>query len=403
MSVKGAAGRVAATVLTAALVVLAAAVGPAGASARELSAPSSLAAIAVRSPATSTPASSRAALQAASLPTIATGSGAAAGSGSGAGFGFGFGLGPLSTASVVFDRRDPATGSVHLRVGDPLGFVSRRLTDPGPGAADTHPIRSPNGHDVTFMRESESGVAIGVIRIGHPSSLRWVDTGCAAIPDCAADINPTWYRDGSRILFTRVMGPFDGQGDAASADLYTTRLNGNDLRRVGAGAGPGSEDTGAVYVPGGQRLVFIRDRRIDGILRFAIFRMRADGSHEQQLTPWELDADRPMPSPAHTGPTAGMMTFETFGGAEPGRGDIAMLPYMCESLEACTAAIRYVTHNGGGPRSSFAATWSPDGRFLAYAEEPDRSGRVDVWTSHWTGQLRHRMTTTGTSYSPSWS
>jgi len=76
---------------------------------------------------------------------------------------------------------------------------------------------------------------------------------------------------------------------------------------------------------------------------------------------------------------------------------------MCRSLTACTRATRLVTHNAGGPRSSFAATWSPNGQQLAYAQEPDTSGQVDIWTSRWNGEPAREVTFTGREFSPAWS
>ena len=140
---------------------------------------------------------------------------------------------------------------------------------------------------------------------------------------------------------------------------------------------------------------------IDGILKFAIFKSRPDGSNAQQMTPWDLNGDRPSVSPARSGPTAGLVAFETYGGAAPGRGDVALIPLSCSSPDACMASIRYVTHHHPGPKSAFAASWSPDGRFLAYAQEP-QLGWADVWTNSWDGSLPHQMTKKVLSYSPSW-
>jgi len=146
-----------------------------------------------------------------------------------------------------------------------------------------------------------------------------------------------------------VLGPFDPvTGDATSALLMISQLDGSGARRFSEPGTHGTtEDNVARFAPDGQRVVFVRDQPIDGVLHFALFRMRVDGTGVQQLTPWELNADRPSVSPARYGPTAGLVAFETFGGGNPGRGDIAVLPLGCRSLAACTRDTRLVTHNAG--------------------------------------------------------
>jgi Tol biopolymer transport system component len=310
---------------------------------------------------------------------------------------------------LVWNHFEPDVPLVRLVVGDIRTGRTTVLTRPGAGRFDTEPVRSPDGRSVVFNRESDAGVQIVVARIDRPGVDRVIDTGCGAVPDCAADVNPTWAPDGRHILFTRVLGPFDPVfDDAASALLMISRLDGSDVRRFSEPGTSGStknggEDDGARFAPDGRHVVFLRDQRIDGELFFAIFRMNVNGTGVQQLTEWALNADRPSVSPARQGVTAGLVAFETFGGAQPRPGDIALVPLMCRSLTACTRATRLVTHNAGGPRSSFAATWSPNGQRLAYAQAPDTSGKVDIWTSRWNGDHAREVTFTGREFSPSWS
>ena len=199
-----------------------------------------------------------------------------------------------------------------------------------------------------------------------------------------------------------MVGPFDPvTGDAVSALQYTERLDGTDLRLLSV---PGDyEDNGVRFAPGGRFLVFIRDQRIDGVLHFAIFRMRPDSTHVRRLTPWDLDADRPSVSPARSGPTAGLISFETNGGGFATQGDVALLPASCRTVAACTAATRLVTHNTGTTTTSYAATWSPTGKRLAFAQE-DISGDVDIYTIRPDGRDQRRVTHAPVpEYSPAWS
>lgn len=131
--------------------------------------------------------------------------------------------------------------------------------------------------------------------------------------------------------------------------------------------------------------------------------MNPDGTHVRRLTPWSLYADRPSVSPARSGPTAGLISFETNGGIAPTQGDVALLPASCRSVASCTKATRFVTHNIGTTKTSYAATWSPNGRRIAFAQE-NGPGDVDIWTAQPDGHDRHQVTRSpAPEFSPAWS
>ncbi len=301
---------------------------------------------------------------------------------------------------LVWVRYDAATDSAALMVGDMDGRWQRQLTHPVPGLRDSEPVRSPDGRRVIFNREYSDGtVQIGIANLrGGP--VRIVDTGCQ--DPCFADVNPGWMPDGKHLTFTRVIGPFDPvTGDAVSALQYSERLDGSDLTLLSV---PGAyEDNTMRFAPDGRYVVFTRDQSIDGELHFAIFWMRSDSTHVRQLTPWDLDADRPSVSPARSGPTAGLVSFETHGGGSPTQGDVALLPASCPTIAACTEATRLVTHNDGTDKTSYAASWSPEGHRLAFAQE-DGTGNVDVFTVRPDGHHQRPVTRSPVpEYSPAWS
>ncbi len=309
---------------------------------------------------------------------------------------------PSSSQRLVWSRFHPDDEAIGLMTADVDGRHERELTHPPSGVSDTEPVRSPDGRRVVFNRESADGVQIVIARVDGKGGVTVVDTGCRE--PCADDINPGWTPDGRHLTFTRVVGPFDPvTNDAASALLYTTRLDGTHLRRLSERGNDGSaEDVHARFAPDGKYLVFVRVQRISGIVRVAIFRMTPAGTRVQQLTPWELNADRASVSPARKGPTAGLVAFETHGGPEPTQGDIATLPGACRSLASCTAGIRLVTANTGTDKSSFAASWSPNGQRLAYAEAGP-SG-LDIWTARYDGRHASQVTRSPLpDFSPAWS
>jgi len=208
--------------------------------------------------------------------------------------------------------------------------------------------------------------------------------------------DPGWTPDGQRIVFTRVIGPFDQVNTSArSAVLYAARPDGSGMRRLSQPGIDGVyEDYRARYAADGQYLIFVRVRNSD--IKSAVFRMRPDGSDVRQLTPWEVDADEPDLSLAVDGPTKDLVAFETFGHGPPdgSQQDIATVPGTCRPLAACTGEIRYVTHNGSGPRTSFNPSWSPDGKRIAFTDAlfpQDGPAIGDIWTVRPDGSGRQQV------------
>jgi Tol biopolymer transport system component len=219
-----------------------------------------------------------------------------------------------------------------------------------------------------------------------------VPVHCAS--PCAGVLDPGWTPSGQQIVFTRVIGPFDGPGQSArSAVLYTARPDGTGMRRLSQRGIDGVyEDYHARFAASGKYLIFLRVRNQP--FATAIFRMRPDGSHVRRLTPWRLDADVPDLSLAAQGPTKDLVVLETFGAANGGEQDIATVPATCRPLANCIRDIRYVTHNGAGPRTSFNPSWSPDGKRIAFTNarfSPNSPPIGDVWTIRPNGHSQQRV------------
>ena len=309
----------------------------------------------------------------------------------------------LPKVAIVFSQLNPAGDGVHLRIGDPLGLMSQALTMPARGVVDDHASRSPDGWLVLFERTTDHGSEVGIVHTADPGVVTILDTGCRTTPECTAEVGPTWSSDGSRVLFTRVMGPLDERGNATSAALYSVKLDGTDLQRVSSPTlAQGTVEGGARFSPDGGTRVFVREQSIAAVRRSAVFKSDADGSHAQQMTPWERDADRPSVSPALSGPTTGVVAFDVSDGGPPGGREVALMPLACDWIDQCTRWTRYVTHSHPGPRSAFGASWSPDGRSLGYVVETTPGGWTTIWTSEWDGTWAHPMTEGTNSFSPSW-
>jgi Tol biopolymer transport system component len=276
----------------------------------------------------------------------------------------------------------------------PDGSGLRALTHPGPKAFDINAVISPDGSRVAFERDPSSGPAVVGLVGATGRGEHIVPVRCAS--PCAGVQDPGWTPNGRRIVVTRVIGPFDQVNQSArSAVLYTARPDGSGMRRLSQRGIDGVyEDYHARFAASGKYLIFLRVRNRD--LTAAVFRMRPDGSHVRRLTPWRLHADVPDLSLAAHGPTKDLVVFETFGaGPPPGaQQDIATVPATCHPLAACIRDIRYVTHNGAGPHTSFNPSWSPDGQQIAFTNalfSPSAPPIGDIWTIRPNGHARQRV------------
>lgn len=278
-----------------------------------------------------------------------------------------------SEGRIIWNQLTADFSAMNLVSSAPDGTRTRSVTRVTAGIYDQDPVFSPDGRWVVFNRHDfrldEEVETVGLVRAsGGPVTV--LNLGC--VDPCVTNDLPSWTPDGTRIVFTRVVGPFPND-NATSAVLYSAKLDGTDLQRISPPGIDGVfEDVHARFAPGGKYLVFTRGRASDG--HNAAFRMAPDGTHARRLTPWQLDADLPDVSPARSGPTKDLVAFETFGhGAEPPETSrVATVPATCTSAADCTSKIRYVTANVTFPDQAFNPAWSPDGQQIAYCSFQDQ-------------------------------
>lgn len=169
----------------------------------------------------------------------------------------------------------------------------------------------------------------------------------------------------------------DGSWIAFSADrgaypskqgIYLTRRNGTDLHRVTRLPTNASLDSAPRFSPDGKRLVFTRYFVEGDVERGALFTVAIEGRHPRQVTSTDLGA-----GDATWSPDGRRLAFEAYPDQES-FGDIY-------AVDPDGKRLRNLTHNESPLAGSADPVWSPDGRRILFldahrstADEPFTQG-----------------------------
>ena len=256
--------------------------------------------------------------------------------------------------------------TVNLIAANADGSDQRTLTPKRDGVSDADPTISPDGTRILFARNHDETAELRVVPVaGGPAPA--VPLPCRA--GCIGYDKGTWLSN-QRIAFTKYVES-DQYKNGYAGILYSARVDGTRIRRLSPQGPDGLyEEMYARPAPDHTFLVFSRERIRDGSA--AVFRMAPDRTDVRRLTPWKLQAQLPHLSPATSGPTAGLIVFQSYGEGNPegSSRDLVTVPADCASPAACRAAIAYVTHNGMGTGRASNPAWSPDGSHLVFAGRP---------------------------------
>jgi Tol biopolymer transport system component len=310
--------------------------------------------------------------------------------------------GKPSTKGIIVWTTRTDTGAEHLLIARADSSRQRVLTPALPNFDDLNAQVSPDGNWVAYEHDNPDTANIHLV---HPDGTNdhVVDVGC--VNECIVAAEPTWLSN-DRIAFSLVKGPFDPvTGNAASAVLWSSRLDGSDVRRLSPAGIDGAYEDNYLHISTDRSyLTFQRIRNADH--HSALFRMTTSGRAVQQLTPWEISADVNDLSTARRGPTKDLLVFESYGRgtSESTFADIATVPATCTSLADCTSKIHWLTDNQATGRRNANPQWSPDGANLVFTDRPNFTDQnVEIFTMRYLGTERRKISTsTAFDYRPTW-
>ena len=173
---------------------------------------------------------------------------------------------------IVYEHYDPATNDDAIWMMNVDGTNPHRLVGPPTGATD--PNVSPDGQTLTFRGwdglEGENGALFRTAIDG---------TGVTRVtPFDHVSIKHDWAPDGGLLLYTD--GADTGLPDE-STNIVTIRPDGTGLHHLTSYAGGHFGVFAGSYSPDGRWIVLRFEDHVAGT--FALYRMRPDGSHLQEI------------------------------------------------------------------------------------------------------------------------
>jgi Tol biopolymer transport system component len=261
---------------------------------------------------------------------------------------------------------------------NPNGAGVRQITHPKKYVADIEPDWSPDGRRIVFQRIAVTGCGprcetdeIDVVssdgshltRIAYDQPGKGcVENGRSAGGVCRAV--PVWSPDGKRIAFQCQTQP--SPGDPGSSRICIMNPDGSAVHALPQQPATGLSDAAPSWSPDGKRIAFAR-----GVGdQTAVFVMNADGSDARQVTPWSLRAGQPDWSPDGKR----LVFYSNWNGPT----NVSANVY---TIGADGSGLVQLTHARGGKVQHLSASFSPDGKWIAFSKTPGlgRAGNADVF------------------------
>ena len=241
------------------------------------------------------------------------------------------------------------------------------------GGIDLHPVFSPDGTKLAFVRLAERG--------SHPNWEEWGSVVVAdfdganeiVIDEDQEGISPiSWSADGRLLVYSKIVGGAD--------QIVVARTDGFGVQQI---TNAGEASWGPILAPNGRQIAFVRSMPAGFQLRL----INLDGTGDtalgdEPLTRFDLAAWSPDSRTIVLGSGEPAMLAADLWRVDVATGDTA--PFVVES------------GNQLGP------TWSPDGRAVAYVDEA-RLGKSTIRVVGADGSSPRAISDLGSWTYPSWS
>jgi TolB protein len=273
-----------------------------------------------------------------------------------------------------------------------LGTAQRQVTHTRRSRLATEPDWSPNGRWIEYQVARHGDLDNSRLYKIHPDGTHRTFLSASCQVPCMSDGFAQWAPHGRRIAFQRQFGPGDPTFLFA---LFVMRANGTHVRQIThRGANPlvdhRFQDHAPTWSPNAKRLAF---ERTDGKSDLhAICTVRLDGTHRKRITPWRLDASQPDWSP-----NGRWILFRSKEGSDDS-GNVWL-------VHPDGSGLHRVTHTAPGTGKWASGSFSPDGRRIVSAKNPGvgAAGNADVYVMRLDGShMRNITTSSAWESAPDW-
>jgi TolB protein len=311
------------------------------------------------------------------------------------------GTAPGHNGKLVFRRYLDAdhTWSA-LFTGNTDASAIRQITSPKRRVLDIVPNWSPNGKQIVFQRISLDGCGPDceqdeIYRVNSDGSGLTALASDASGKGCVQGDRPaggtcrgvpSWSPSGKQIAFECAslvppqLNPYLGRICVMGSD-------GSNVHPLPQTPAKGVGDSAPSWSPDGKRIAFQRTI-LDShatVMRDAVFVMNADGRNPHRVTPWQLRAGQPDWSPNGRR----ILFYSNWGGPTSVSANLY-------TISAAGAALKQLTHARGGTQQHLGATFSPDGKWIAFSQTSN-GGNADVFVMRANGSGVRNVTR-----SPGW-